>query len=67
MAIPTRKSDSIRQAINAFAGVDTEKSIREDVCVMCGQKAQDFRDLLSQKEFSISGICQKCQDETFGS
>lgn len=67
MATPTRKSYPLRQAINAFVGVDTEKSIREDVCVLCGQKARDFRDLLSQKEFSISGMCQECQDKTFGS
>ena len=25
-----------------------------------------FRDEISFKEFQISGICQKCQDETFG-
>ena len=25
-----------------------------------------FRDALSRKEFTISGMCQKCQDETFG-
>lgn len=26
----------------------------------------EFRDALSLKEFRISGLCQKCQDETFG-
>lgn len=25
-----------------------------------------FRDDLSRKEYYISGLCQKCQDETFG-
>jgi hypothetical protein len=24
-----------------------------------------FRDLLSAREYEISGMCQKCQDETF--
>lgn len=37
-------------------------------CATCGieMKDQKFRDALSQKEFEISGMCQVCQDETFG-
>ena len=35
-------------------------------CVSCGLSAVDFRDELSRKEFGISGMCQCCQDETFG-
>ena len=27
---------------------------------------QGFKDELSYKEFKISGMCQYCQDETFG-
>lgn len=27
---------------------------------------ETFRDDLSRKEFRISGLCQKCQDEVFG-
>lgn len=26
---------------------------------------EDFKDALSVKEFHISGLCQKCQNETF--
>jgi uncharacterized CHY-type Zn-finger protein len=26
----------------------------------------DFKDELSKNEYKISGLCQKCQDETFG-
>ena len=29
-------------------------------------RPESFRDALSRKEFGISGMCQKCQDETFG-
>lgn len=25
----------------------------------------DFKDEISRREFSISGLCQKCQDKTF--
>jgi len=34
-------------------------------CPTCGGEIGEFRDVLSQKEFGISGMCQKCQDETF--
>lgn len=40
-----------------------------DCCVTCGSEkigAADFRDEVSVKEFAISRMCQKCQDETFG-
>jgi len=67
MAEPTRKSYSLRQAINAFAGVDTEQSIRNDTCTMCRKPALAFKDELSKKEFTISGMCQECQDKVFGS
>ena len=36
-------------------------------CLFCKKEVnfKDFRDLLSMKEFKISGICQECQDKTF--
>jgi ribosomal protein L37AE/L43A len=37
------------------------------LCPFCGfSVSQDFRDELSRKEYKISGLCQKCQDKTFG-
>ena len=35
-------------------------------CVKCGESATDFRDEISRKEFGISGFCQSCQDDIFG-
>ncbi len=40
------------------------------LCPNCEKNMQleenlNFKDELSQKEFKISGLCQKCQDETF--
>ena len=42
--------------------------VREGLCPFCGKSAlpQDFRDPLSFREFQISGLCQACQDNTFG-
>ncbi len=38
-------------------------------CPMCRANIieGEFRDTLSKKEYSISGMCQKCQDKTFRS
>jgi hypothetical protein len=31
-------------------------------CVHCKKEAKKFRDFLSLKEYSISKLCQECQD-----
>ena len=49
----------------AFGRTRTE-AIELGVCVDCGQPAKDFRDAISQKEYTISGLCQSCQDKIFG-
>ena len=36
------------------------------LCVTCGGAARKFRNELSEKEYTISGMCQPCQDFTFG-
>ena len=43
-------------------------AVKEGICPFCHQKVDtnSFRDDLSRKEFGISGLCQKCQDDTFG-
>ena len=42
--------------------------VDEMKCPGCNKpiNAYDFRDELSKKEYHISGLCQKCQDEIFG-
>ena len=34
-------------------------------CPFCNKEVTGFKDSLSLREFEISGLCQKCQDETF--
>ena len=34
----------------------------DGVCTFCGAKIEGFTDELSEKEYSISGMCQECQD-----
>lgn len=45
------------------------KDPREGFCAICGSEvdpSMDFRDKLSRKEWTISGMCQTCQDKFFG-
>ncbi|MBR0059638.1 MAG: hypothetical protein IJP99_10640 [Methanobrevibacter sp.] len=39
----------------------------EGYCPFCGVKVseEDFTDEISRKEFTISGLCQRCQDDFF--
>ena len=66
---PTQKSAALDNVIKTTFKFDRVASIRGNTCVFC-QKTIDpeteFKDELSRKEFTISGICQKCQDQTFG-
>ena len=41
--------------------------VEQGKCPSCSQviKEGDFKDDLSKKEFKISGLCQRCQDEIF--
>lgn len=66
MAEPTEKSPAIDELLTGFTGRDRKKSIRADLCNLCGKPATDFRDELSEREYRISGMCQQCQDKVFG-
>lgn len=67
---PFPKSESIDEAITTLFGHDRQSVITANVCVPapigCGGDAVEFRDPVSCKEYSISGLCQKCQDAFFG-
>lgn len=43
-------------------------NIRKTCCSACGKpvQAREFKDSLSLREYHISGLCQRCQDEVFG-
>jgi len=66
MAEPSNKSEAIEQTIQDMFGIDRKESITTDTCVFCKLPATQFTDELSRKEFTISGMCQSCQDSTFG-
>ena len=43
------------------------KAVESGFCPFCRKPVsmEDFRDEISRREYKISGLCQKCQDETF--
>jgi len=39
--------------------------MKQNICVTCSGKVEGFDTELAQKEFLISGMCQKCHDLAF--
>ena len=64
MAKPSDKSPGMEQFLEGMFGRTT--AIEADKCVRCKKDAKEFKDALSKKEYSISGLCQKCQDGIYG-
>ena len=57
-----------KEIMKAAGFSDHVESVEKGLCPFCKEhiNLDDFRDALSVKEYGISGLCQKCQDETFG-
>lgn len=66
MPEPTPKSKNIDDLLTAITGKDRGDSIRNNICTTCSRSAEQFKDALSAKEYTISGMCQACQDSVFG-
>ena len=66
MATPSEKSQAMNDFISDITGKDRVQTITNNRCMMCRGHATEFKDELSKKEYSISGLCQECQDKVFG-
>jgi hypothetical protein len=62
----TFKHQGIEQMLSALTGVSRVGAVSENSCVTCSGEAKSFRDAISKKEYTISGMCQSCQDSIFG-
>lgn len=59
--VPARPVDYL-----GFAGrVPRQEAIAMKVCVKCAGEAEFFADYLSEREYGITGYCQKCQDDAY--
>ena len=69
---PSYKAPAIDAMLSEiiFNGKDRLPCIQEGICLTCddahGIIATSFRDDISRKEYSISAMCQSCQDDVFG-
>jgi len=67
---PSFKAPQMESALKSIFGVDRVQTIAGGDCISCDEardlKATSFRDDISRKEYSISGMCQSCQDDLFG-
>ena len=62
---PTDKSPLVEELITTLFGIDRRAIIENSKCVFCDADVNEesFKDELSKKEYTISGMCQKCQDK----
>ena len=62
------KSPEMENLLDKLAIAQFGRSRKDPICVFCGSnkiKPEDFKDDLSRKEFTISRMCQVCQDSIF--
>ena len=66
----TNKAPAIEAFLSSLidSPLTREETLEQGLCATCGHDVLDtsFRDELSFKEFTISGMCQDCQDKVFG-
>ena len=62
----TQKAPAIEALLTSLTGFSRVGAVAEGSCVTCQGNATSFRDEISRKEYSISGMCQSCQDSIFG-
>jgi len=69
MATPMKRTPEMQATLDkletTFFGMSNSKAIETNTCVQCHKPATIFNDALSTKEFTISGLCQACQDIAF--
>ena len=62
----TEKDVGIDNFLTFITGRDRKEVVSNSQCATCDDPDTDFRDSLSAKEYTISGMCQTCQDSVFG-
>ena len=58
-------SSFIDDMAQAMFGRSRTDAIAAEECVRCVEAATTFNDPRSEKEYTISGSCQSCQDSIF--
>ncbi|SVE36552.1 uncharacterized protein METZ01_LOCUS489406 [marine metagenome] len=67
MATPSKKSDQVNEMVFKLTGIDRVEVIQNNQCAFkCAKPNFNWKDELSKKEYTISGLCQTCQNKMFG-
>ena len=67
--VPTQKRSEVELELAKIFGKSRPSTILAGSCMTCDTTdivEADFKDDISIKEYAISGLCQKCQDEIYG-
>ncbi|MEK6862318.1 MAG: hypothetical protein AABY07_10235 [Nanoarchaeota archaeon] len=62
---PTNNAVGIENRVTDYISRNRINAIATLGCIFCNNPDTNFRDQLSIKEYKITGICQKCQDNLF--
>lgn len=62
----TIKSTHIESLLTSISGISRQNAEKQKICTWCKKPITGFKDMLSEKEYKISGFCQSCQDSIFG-
>ncbi len=62
---PVERPPELECFLEALNGISPKQAIQAGICAVCKEEANKFTDELSVREYAISGLCQKCQDEVF--
>lgn len=63
------RPSAIEEILTAITGRNRVEAIEAGECTTCSVKGllpDMFVDEISRKEYTISGMCQDCQDKVFG-
>ena len=58
--------EDLLETISQVLGTPRSVAFRDQLCVICGKDASTFKSDLCKTEYSLSGMCQVCQDGFFG-
>jgi len=66
---PALKSKRVTQILEESGqlcwGRSRIDSIKNNVCIACGEPVMEFKDEESKYEYSVSGFCLRCQNKMF--
>ncbi len=61
---PMQRSDAVNTVLDGL-GINPAPAQAAHTCASCKGPAETFDDTLSAREYSISGLCQTCQNDVF--